>query len=218
MKKTLLSIATMAVIATGCQHKTQLTSGVNLDNLDTTARLQDDFYQYACGGWMANHPLDAEHSRYGSFDKLAEDAQENLKGIIDSVSKMDNAKGSIADKIATLYNIGMDSVRLQEQGAEPMKPFLEEINGLKTRQEVWNEMMKMHLRGNHVLFGVFGEADKDDAKQCIAWAYQTGLGLGDRDYYLEDKGRNAEIRQGYIDLMAKEFALAGYDQIGRAHV
>ena len=213
MKKTLLSIATMAVIATGCQHKTQLTSGVNLDNLDTTARLQDDFYQYACGGWMANHPLDAEHSRYGSFDKLAEDAQENLKGIIDSVSKMDNAKGSIADKIATLYNIGMDSVRLQEQGAEPMKPFLEEINGLKTRQEVWNEMMKMHLRGNHVLFGVFGEADKDDAKQCIAWAYQTGLGLGDRDYYLEDKGRNAEIRQGYIDLMTKEFALAGYDQM-----
>ncbi len=213
MKKTLLSIATMAVIATGCQHKAQLTSGVNLDNLDTTARLQDDFYQYACGGWMANHPLDAEHSRYGSFDKLAEDAQENLRGIIDSISSMQNPKGSIADKIATLYNIGMDSVRLQEQGAEPLMPFLEGINGLKTRQDVWNEMMKMHLRGNHVLFGVFGEADKDDAKQCIAWAYQTGLGLGDRDYYLEDQGRNAEIRQGYIDLMTKEFALAGYDQM-----
>ena len=68
MKKTILSIATMAVIATGCQQKPQLTSGINLDNLDTTVRLEDDFYQYACGGWMKNNPLDGEHSRYGAFD------------------------------------------------------------------------------------------------------------------------------------------------------
>ena len=74
MKKTLLSIATMAVIATGCQNKTKLTSGVDLENFDTTVRLEDDFYQYACGGWMAKNPLDAEHSRFGSFDVLSEKA------------------------------------------------------------------------------------------------------------------------------------------------
>ena len=203
----------MAVIATGCQHKAQLTSGIDLDNFDTTARLEDDFYQYACGGWMKNNPLDAEHSRYGAFDVLAEKAQENMRGIIDSVSAMQNEKGSIADKIAMLYNIGMDSVRLQEQGAAPLMPYLEEINQVKSREDVWAELLKMHRRGNHVLFGVFGEADKDNAKMCIAWAYQSGLGLGDRDYYLTDEGNNKNVRAGYVELMTKEFAMAGYDKL-----
>ena len=82
MKKTILSIATMAVIATGCQHKAPLTSGVNIDNFDTTARLEDDFYQYACGGWMANNPLDAEHSRYGAFDVLVIPGSRTFEGVI----------------------------------------------------------------------------------------------------------------------------------------
>ena len=192
----------MAVIATGCQHKAQLTSGINTDNFDTTARLQDDFYQYACGGWMANNPLDAEHSRYGAFDVLSENALKNVNDIIDSVSKNENAAGSLADKIATLYNIGMDSAKLQEQGVAPLMPYLEEINQVKTRDDVWAEILKMHRRGNTVLFGIFGEADKDDAKMCIAWAYQSGLGLGDRDSYLLD-----------VALMTKEFAMAGYDKL-----
>ncbi len=216
MKKTALTIVTMAVIATGCQtgnYPEGLTSGVKTDNLDTTARLQDDFYQYACGGWMENNPLDAEHSRYGAFDVLAENAQENLKGIIDSVSKMQNEPGSLADKIATLYNIGMDSVRLQEQGVAPLLPYLQEINALQNIDDIKAEILKLHRRGDYVLFGVFGEADKDDAKQCIAWAYQTGLGLGDRDYYLTDEGNNAKLRKGYVELMTKLFAMSGYDKM-----
>jgi len=203
----------MAIIATGCQQKKELTSGVNLDNFDTTARLQDDFYQFACGGWMAKNPLDAEHSRYGAFDVLAENALKNVNDIIDSVSKNENAAGSLADKIATMYNIGMDSARLQEQGVAPLMPYLEEINSVKTREDVWAEILKMHRRGNTVLFGVFGEADKDDAKMCIAWAYQGGLGLGDRDYYLLDEGNNKNIRKGYVELMTKEFDMAGYDKL-----
>lgn len=203
----------MAMIATGCHKKTELTSGINLDNLDTTVSPQEDFYQYACGGWMKNHPLDAEHSRYGSFDFLAEENQKQLRGIIDSVSANQNQPGSIADKIATLYNIGMDSVRLQQQGAEPLKPYLDEIQAVNTREDINAEIIRLHKRGNHVLFAVFGEADKDDAKQCIAWAYQSGLGLGDRDYYLTDEGNNAKIREGYLKLMQTQFANAGYDQM-----
>ena len=213
MKKTLLTIATMAVIATGCQHKAQLTSGVNLDNFDTTVRLEDDFYQYACGGWMKNNPLDAEHSRYGAFDVLAENALKNVNDIIDSVSKNENEAGSLADKIATMYNIGMDTAKLQEQGAAPLMPYLDEINNLKTREDVWAQLLKMHRRGYGVLFGVMGEADKDDANMCIAWAWQSGLGLGDRDYYLLDEGNNKNIRKGYVELIEKEFAMAGYDKM-----
>ena len=173
MKKTLLSIATVAVIATGCQQKNTLTSGIDPDNFDTTARLEDDFYQFACGGWMAKNPLDAEHSRYGAFDVLHENAQKNINDIIDSVSKAKNDKGSLADKIATLYHLGMDSAKLQADGVAPLTPFLEEINNVKTRDDAWQEMLRMHKRGNTVLFGVFGEADKDDANMCIAWAYQA---------------------------------------------
>ncbi len=213
MKKTLLSIATMAVIATGCQNKTKLTSGVDLENFDTTVRLEDDFYQYACGGWMAKNPLDAEHSRFGSFDVLSEKALKDVNDLIDSVKTAQNESGSLADKIATLYNIGMDSARLQEQGAEPLKPFLEEIIAMKTRDDVWAQMLRMHRRGNHVLFGVFGEADKDDAKMNIAWAWQGGLGLGDRDRYVTDEGKNAQFRQSYVELMTKMFSMSGYDQM-----
>ena len=93
MKKTLLSIATVAVIATGCQQKNTLTSGIDPDNFDTTARLEDDFYQFACGGWMAKNPLDAEHSRYGAFDVLHENAQKNINDIIDSAVKFASSFG-----------------------------------------------------------------------------------------------------------------------------
>ena len=205
----------MAIIATGCQNapEKQLTSGVNIDNLDTTARLQDDFYQYACGGWMKNNPLDAEHSRYGAFDVLAENAQKDLRDIINTVSEQENPEGSIAEKIALFYNIGMDSVRLQEQGAAPLMPYLEKINSIKTRDDVWKALLEMHHLGGFALFATFGESDPDEANMCIAWVYQSGLGLGDRDYYLTDEGNNVNIRKGYVDLMTKEFAMAGFDKM-----
>ena len=205
----------MAIIATGCQHapEKQLTSGVNLDNLDTTVRLQDDFYQYACGGWMKNNPLDAEHSRYGAFDVLAENAQKDLRDIINTVSEQENPEGSIAEKIAMFYNIGMDSVRLQEQGAAPLMPYLEKINSIKTNDDVWKALLEMHHRGGFALFATFGESDPDEANMCIAWVYQSGLGLGDRDYYLTDEGNNVNIRKGYVDLMTKEFGMAGFDKM-----
>ena len=203
----------MALIATGCQHRQTLTSGVDSDNFDTTARLEDDFYQYACGGWMAKNPLDAEHSRYGAFDVLAENALKDINNIIDSVSKNENKAGSLADKIATLYNVGMDTAKIEADGVAPLTPFLEEINGVKTGDDAWAQLLKMHHRGNTVLFGIFGEADKDDASMTIAWAYQGGLGLGDRDYYLKDEGKNKEFREGYVSLMTKLFAMSGYDKL-----
>ena len=205
----------MAIIATGCQHapEKQLTSGVNLDNLDTTVRLQDDFYQYACGGWMKNNPLDAEHSRYGAFDVLAENAQKDLRDIINTVSEQENPEGSIAEKISMFYNIGMDSVRLQEQGAAPLMPYLEKINSIKTNDDVWTALLEMHHLGGFALFATFGESDPDEANMCIAWVYQSGLGLGDRDYYLTDEGNNVNIRKGYVELMTKEFGMAGFDKM-----
>ena len=203
----------MALLATGCQHKTVLTSGINPDNLDTTANPVDDFYQFACGGWMKAHPLDAEHSRYGAFDVLAENNQEQLRGIIDSVSAAKNEKGSIADKISTLYNMGMDSVTLQKQGAEPIQPYMKEIAALTTRDELRMEMYRLQKMGTGAFFSLFNEADYDNSEMCMAWIYQSGTGMGDRDYYLKNDATNKEIRDAYVKLMTTEFQLSGYDKL-----
>lgn len=187
-----------------------LTSGIDMNNLDTTVNPAEDFYQYACGGWMKNHPLDAEHSRYGSFDLLAENNQEQLRSIIDSLAAAKNQSGSIADKIATLYNMGMDSATLQKQGAEPIRPYMDEIAALNDRPALVNEMVRLHKIGINPFFGLFNEADPDNSKMNIAWVYQAGIGMGERDYYLAPE--NKEIRDAYLKLMATQFALSGYDK------
>lgn len=210
MKKTFLLLMTATMMTTAANAQ-KLTSGIPLSNLDKTASPVEDFYQYACGGWMKANPLDAEHSRYGSFDKLADDNQKHLKNIILETAKAKNAPGSVADKIAMLYNIGMDSVRLQQQGAEPIKPYLQNIAMLRSREDVLNHLSKLHRIGIDPFFGLFGEADYENAKMNLAWLYQTGIGMGDRDYYLDD--HNKEIREAYLKLMTKEFALAGYDKM-----
>ena len=216
MKKTLLTIATMALLATACNHKAktetpQLGSGIDPSYLDTTVNPVEDFYRYACGGWMDANPLKPEYSRYGSFDKLAETNQEQLRGLIDSVSAAQNEKGTVADKIATLYNIGMDSVKLNQQGAEPIQELLKGIAALNSREALAAKVAELHHIGIDPFFGVMNEADPDDSKMQMAWIWQTGLGMGDRDYYLDKK--NADKREQYQQLIAKEMVMAGYDKM-----
>lgn len=214
MKKTALTVMALSLFAaTACHKGAELTSGINFDNLDTTVNPADDFYRYACGGWLDSHPLDAEHSRYGSFDVLAETNQEQLRTLIDSLSAAKNQQGTNADKIATLYNMGMDSVTLQKQGAEPIKGLMEEIAALKGREALQKEVIRLHKIGIDPFFALFGEADAEDANQCIAWIYQTGTGMGDRDYYLSNDTRSKTLRETYVMLMTTEFTLSGYDQI-----
>ncbi|MBO7576354.1 MAG: M13 family metallopeptidase [Bacteroidales bacterium] len=214
MKQTLLAIMTLSLFAaTSCNKGSELSSGVNLDNLDTTFDPAEDFYHYACGGWLKAHPLDAEHSRYGAFDVLAETNQEQLRTLIDSLVNTQNAAGSYGDKIATLYKVGMDTATIEQQGVEPIKPYLEEIAALKTTAESQAEMRRLHGIGINPFFAMFNEADASDANMCIAWFYQTGIGMGERDYYLESKGREPELRKAYIKLMETQFANAGYDKM-----
>lgn len=216
MKKTLITIMSLTMLAACSGNKeAAMTSGIDRANLDTTANPVEDFYQYACGGWMAKHPLDAEHARYGTFDKLAEDNQEQMKVLIDSLASAKNAKGSIAEKIATLYNIGMDTVTINKQGAAPLQPFMQQIAGLNSRDALVKELPVLHHQGFNPFFAIFSEADCTNAAMQMAWMYQTGLGMGDRDYYLKKDAQSEKIRKAYVAMMAKEFALSGYDKLAK---
>ena len=212
MKKILLSIMSISLLTVAC-NKAELGSGVTLDNLDTTYSPAEDFYHYACGGWLNMHPLDAEHSRYGAFDVLAETNQEQLRTLIDSLVNNPNEPGSYGDKIATLYIMGMDSLMLQQQGAAPIKPYLNEIAALRTTEELQAEMRRLHGKGINPFFALFNEADAKDANMCIAWLYQSGIGMGERDYYLKSDGREPQLREAYLKLMETQFANAGYDKL-----
>ena len=202
----------IALLFTACGNKKQsetipeshLVSGINVENLDTTVSPADDFYQYACGGWMKNHPLPAEYSRYGSFDQLGENTEKQLNKLITDIAAQSNPQGSIAQKIADLYNCGMDTIAINQQGYDALRPTLEKIVALQSANELTNLLIEMHQNGYAPFFSIFGEASPNDSKKNIAWLMQSGIGLGERDYYLKP---DAKLKDGYVAMIQKMFTL-----------
>lgn len=188
-----------------------LTSGINIENLDTTVSPVNDFYRYATGGWMDKNPLTAEYSRYGTFDALAENNKIQLKDLIIDIAKEKHDNGSIKQKIGDLYNLGMDTATIEKQGAAPIQPELNKIINLKTIKELPAMIGEMHLQGNAPFFGIFGEADPKNSKMNIAWIWQTGLGIGEKEYYLDPTMK--EVRDQYIVLLTEMFKISGYSKL-----
>lgn len=188
-----------------------LTSGIKFENLDNAISPVNDFYRYATGGWMDKNPLTAEYSRYGTFDQLAENNKIQLKDLITTIAKEKHANGSIKQKIGDLYNMGMDTKSIEKQGATPIQPELNRIVTIKTTKELPLLIGEMHLQGNAPFFGIFGEADPKNSKMNIAWVWQTGLGIGEREYYLDPKMQ--DIRDQYIILLTEMFKISGYSKL-----
>ena len=135
MRKILFTLAAVTLMTTACTHQQQ-TTGIDLNNLDTTVVPQNDFYQFACGGWMANNPLTPEYSRFGSFDKLGLNNLEQVNGLIKEIAAKHHLQGSIEQKIGDMYNLAMDTARRDREGIEPVQKTLDEINGIESRDEL----------------------------------------------------------------------------------
>ena len=204
---TFLTASANAAVPAKPKKPKKQTSGVTASNLDKTVKPTADFYQYACGGWMTNNPLGDEYARYGSFDVLAENNQAQLKELVTKIAAQKNTPGSIEQKIADFYNTAMATGDLERNGANPIQPELNTINNLK-RSDLSRQIAQMQLSGTSPFFALFGSADPDNSTMTIAHIWQSGLGIGDRDYYLDKDQQN--IRDEYVKLVAKMLGMSGY--------
>lgn len=215
-KKNYVAVATLAfAMLTSCagQKEAKSTSGIDLANMDTTVSAGTDFFRYACGGWTDAHPLTAEYSRYGTFDELFENSQKQLRELIEGLAaQKNNQAGSAAQKIGDLYNMAMDSVTLNKQGAEPVKAMLDKIAGMKDKSEIVPMMTEMAHIGIGTYFRSYVYADPKNSSLNIFQMGQGGINLGEKEYYLDTDSITQNIREQYKLYIGKLFQLAGFSE------
>jgi len=206
MKKLTIIMMSLCALA-ACNQRGK--GALDLTDLDPSTSPKVDFYQYATGGWQAKNPLKPEFSRYGSFDAIAETTQKNLNELFESMATLQAEPGTVDQKIADLYRMALDSTTRNALGAQPIQPYIAEIQAVKSLDELADLLGKMNLYGEGGFFGAGVEADLTDSDMQVLYLGQGGLGMGDRDYYLLET--NAALKAGYRDFLVKALGLAGVE-------
>ncbi len=188
----------------------QLTSGIDLKNLDNSVRPADDFYQYACGGWMKNNPLPAAYSRFGSFDQLGLDNNKRVNTILSDLLKKEYPQGTTERKLSDFYKLAMDSVRRNKEGVKPVMPLINEIEKAKTVADLRKVQLKYATFGYGVPMGIGFGADEKNATMNILNIYQGGICLGQKEYYLDTDPATTAIREAYKKHIERMFKLFGF--------
>lgn len=211
MKKIMMLSFMAALTLAACSERQTGENPLPQSNFDLSVAPGTDFYQYACGGWMANNPLKPEYSRYGSFDRLAELCEEQMHDLVTELVSENQQPGSVAAKVKELYTLGLDSARLNAEGMAPVKTDLDEINNLSGR-EVPAAIGRLHAQGISPFFYVYVGPDGKDSRQNLLCLNQGGIAMGDRDYYLATDSTNLALREAYKKYVTRLFVLAGYSE------
>jgi len=202
------SILAMALLS-GCVNKGDM--AIKESDLDRTVNAGDDFYRFANGGWLDQHPIPEEFSRYGTFDLLREDNKKLVKDLVEEVAAEDSEEGSIARKVGDFFRTGMDSSAIDAMGYEPIKPELERIAALQDKEQIASYITSLYAEGIPTLFYYFGSPDLENSNMVLGNFHQAGMGLTDVDYYRSEDERSVEIRKAYTDYIARIFELTGVD-------
>lgn len=205
-------IPTLTMVATSAWAQQNLSSGIDKANMDLKAKPGTDFFEYAAGGWNTAHPLTPEFSRYAQFDALQERNQKQLKELIEELAMTPQTPGSEAQKIGTLYNLAMDSVRRNKEDIAPVKPLLAEVEGIASRKDVQYLMAKLQARGVSNFFSISCDADLKDARMNLMQVSQGGLSMGERDYYLGDDEPTKKVREAYCRYVKELLVMTGKDE------
>ena len=211
MKKFVSVIALCSFTFTGIAQD-GLGTGLNTGDLDKNVRPQDDFYQYACGGWMKSNPLPAAYSRYGSFDKLGEDNVKRINGILTELKTKEYAEGTTERKLSDLYKMATDEARRTADGIAPLMPMLNRIQAAKDLKSLVALQMEMASYTNNEFYGLYLAADRKNSSQNIANIHQSGLILRQKEYYLDNDSATADIREAYKAHIVKMFKFFGYSE------
>ena len=207
MKKLLTAMALATMTVTG---SAQLRSGINMNDLNTSVRPADDFYEYACGGWMKANPLPAAYSRFGSFDRLAEDNNKRINGILKELLENSYPQGSVEQQLSDLYKLAMDSARREKEGLAPVMGEIKALEAAKNKEQIFKIQLSMMPEGESEFFSAYIGADEKNATENILNINQSGLTLGQKDYYLENDAATKKIREAYKMHIVKMFQLFGF--------
>ena len=185
-------------------------SGLFEKNFDRSVKPQDDFYQFATGGWQKNNPLPAAYSRFGSFDQLQENNNKRINTILSELQKGKFKTGTIEQKLSDFYKLALDVERRNKEGIVPVKGVLDEIERAKTISDLRKLQLKYAVQGYGVQYGAAFAADEKDVKNNIFNIYQSGLTLGQKDYYFNNDSATVAIRKAYKDYVGQMFRLYGF--------
>jgi len=208
--KRLIPVMMMATVPMMGMAQNQ--SGLIEKNFDRNVRPQDDFYEFATGGWQKNHPLPAAYSRFGSFDQLQEDNNKRINTILGELQKKKYKKGTIEQKLSDFYKQALDVASRNKAGISPVKPLLDEIEKAENVASLRQLQLKYAVQGYGQQFASFFDADQKNVTMNILNLYQSGLTLGQKDYYLNNDAATVAIRDAYKKHIVRMFELYGFDK------
>jgi putative endopeptidase len=207
-----LVVMTLLMGSMACKQEIPKSKSIDLADLDTTVSPAADFDNYANGGWKKRFPIPDEKSRFGSFDLLADSGELQVQTLITEIASQKQDPGTIGQKIADFYNTGMDTAKIERDGLAPVQPILDQIDAIQTKEEVMKVVADLHTKGIYPMFSFFADADQKNSERVVAYLYQGGLGMPDRDYYMKEDERSKEIQAAYQLFLQKMFLLTGADE------